>query len=188
MKALDFEGEKDSDIVITIDGKSGAGKGTLAEHIADYLSVEHYSAGGFFRNIASERGLTVGELSKQADKETDLEVDRRTFQKGLYEDCVIESRISCHVLGDYSDLKIRLTADLSERASRVAEREELSQTEAKERIVKRDEDNKKRYNDYYGLDMESLEIYDLIIDNTDLNIEETNELVEKALEMWFEDV
>lgn len=185
MKGLDFEGERSSDLVITIDGKSGAGKGTLAEHIADYLGVEHYSAGGFFRDIASERGLTVGELSKQADKETDLEVDKRTFQKGLSEDCVIESRISCHVMRGYSDLRIRLTADLDERASRVAEREELSQEEARERIVKRDEDNKERYRDYYGLDMESLEIYDLIVDNTELSIEETNELVEKALKMWF---
>jgi len=85
----------------------------------------------------------------------------------------------------YSDLRIRLTADLDERASRVAERENLSWEEAKERIVKRDRDNRERYREYYGLDMESLEIYDLIIDNTELSIEETNELVEKALKMWF---
>ena len=186
MSELGLEGEKNSDILITIDGRSGAGKGTLAEHISEFLDIEHYSAGDFFRNIASERGLTVGELSEKADKETDLEVDERTFQKGLNENCVIESRISCHVMGDYSDLRIRLKADLDERSSRVAEREEISDEEARSRIIKRDRDNKERYRDYYGIDMDDLTIYDLIIDNTELSIEETNELIEEALEVHFD--
>lgn len=187
MSELGFNGERNSEILITIDGRSGAGKGTLAEHISEILNIHRYSAGDFFRNIAKEKGLTVGELSEKADKDTDLEVDRRTFQKGLNEDCVIESRISCHVMGDHSDLKIRLKADLDERSSRVAEREEISEEEARSRIIKRDRDNKERYRDYYGIDMDDLTIYDLIIDNTELCIEETNDLVEKALEAWFED-
>ena len=185
MSQLGLEGERSSDTLITIDGRSGAGKGTLAEHISEVLGIQRYSAGDFFRNIASERGLTVGELSEKADKSTDLEVDRRTFQKGLNESCVIESRISCHVMNGYSDLKIRLKADLNERSSRVAEREEISEEEARSRIIKRDRDNKERYRDYYGIDMDDLTIYDLIIDNTELSIEETNKLIEKALKAWF---
>ena len=183
MEGLNFEGERESEILITIDGRSGAGKGTLAEHIAEFMDIERYSAGDFFRNIASEKGLTVEELSEKADKDTDLEVDKRTFQKGLSENCVIESRISCHVMGDYSDLKIRLKADLDERSERVASREGLSEEDARQRIIKRDRDNKERYRDYYGINMDDLTIYDLIIDNTELSIEETNQLVEEALKV-----
>ncbi len=186
MEGLNFEGERESDILITIDGRSGAGKGTLANHIAEFMDIERYSAGDFFRNIAEEKGLSVEELSEKADKETDLEVDKRTFQKGLNENCVIESRISCHVMGDYSDLKIRLKADLGERSERVASREGLSKEDARQRIIKRDRDNKERYRDYYGINMDDLTIYDLIIDNTDLTIEETNKLVEEALKAWFD--
>ena len=186
MDNLDFEGERESDILITIDGRSGAGKGTLAEHISEVMDIQRFSAGDFFRNIAEEKGLTVGELSEKADKETDLEVDRRTFQKGLDENCVIEARISCHVMGDHSDLRIRLKADLDERSRRVAERENISEEEARSRIIKRDRDNKERYRDYYGIDMDDLTIYDLIIDNTELSIEETNKLIEKALEVHFD--
>ena len=119
MDELNFEGTRKSRVLVTIDGRSGAGKGTLAEHISQHLGVDHYFAGDFFRSIAEEKGLAVEELSEQAGKEIDLEVDRRTFRKGLSEDCVIESRISCHVMGDHSDLKIRLTADLAERGRRV---------------------------------------------------------------------
>lgn len=182
MEGLNFSGERNSDILVTIDGKAGAGKGTLADHISSSLGINKYSAGDFFRQIADERGLTVNELSEKADKETDLEIDRRTFRKGLSESCVIESRISCHVLKDYSDLKIRLKADEDERAERVADRESISVDEALQRIRKRDRDNQRRYMDYYSIDMNDLGIYDLVIDNTGLNIEETNSLVDSAIE------
>jgi len=184
MEELNFEGTRKSEVLVTIDGRSGAGKGTLVEHISEYLGVDYCSAGDFFRSIAEEKGLTVEELSEQAGKETDLEVDRRTFRKGLSTSCVIESRISCHVLKNYSDFKIRLTADLAERSRRVSEREDLPVSEACERIIKRDQDNKKRYKDYYGIDMNNLQIYDLVIDNTELSIEETNKLIEQALEVY----
>jgi len=187
------EREKDSELVVTIDGPSGAGKGTLAEHIAEKLGIKYYSAGDFFRSLAKEKGLTVEELSEQADKETDLEVDRRTLEKGLNESCVIESRIASRVLGDFSDLKIYMTADLEERAKRIGddldnrENEEGGESleEVKERVNKRDEDNQERYRDYYGIDTKEKDIYDLIVGNTELSIEEQNTYVEKVLKQRF---
>ncbi|MFB6204536.1 MAG: (d)CMP kinase [Candidatus Nanohaloarchaea archaeon] len=180
-----FEGEKQSEVVVTIDGLSGAGKGTLADHISELLDVNHLSTGGVFRRIAREKGMTVLELSKEADRDVDLEVDRRILEKALAEDSVIDSRISSWVLGDYSDLKIYLEADLDERARRVAEREGIPEEEARENIVERDEANRERYRKYYGIDISRRDIYDLVIDNTDLGVEEQRRLVKKVLEKRF---
>ncbi|MFQ3308268.1 MAG: cytidylate kinase [Candidatus Nanohaloarchaea archaeon] len=189
------ERSKNSDIVITIDGPSGAGKGTLAEFISEKMEIPCYSAGDFFRQLASEKDLTVEELSAQADKKTDIKVDERTLEKGLNESCVIESRISSWVMGDYSNLRIYLTADLEERARRVKkdaesgerndEEEKETLEQAKNKIKQRDRDNKERYSDYYGIDVSNLEMYDLIIDNTDLQLEDQEQLVKKALKKRF---
>jgi cytidylate kinase len=184
--------EKKSDLIVCVCGPSGAGKGTLGKNIADKLGVKLYSAGDFFRKMADDRDLTVEELSEQADKQTDLEVDRRTLEKGLNEDCVIESRISAWVIGSYADFTVYVTADLEERAKRVKqdlkerEAEETgSLEEVKQRIRKRDRDNRQRYMDYYNIDMKNSSFFDLVIDNTEMTVEEQNQLVEKALKEQF---
>lgn len=191
----EFQNErgKKSDLVITIDGPSGSGKGTLAQFIADRLDLEYYSAGDFFRQIAREKELTVEELSEKAGKEVDVEVDRRTLEKGLNENCVIESRIASKVLGDHSDFKIYVTADIEERAKRVKqdlenrENEEGGEDleEIKKKIQKRDQDNNRRYQEYYGIDMWKSDIYDLILDNTNLDIEEQNQKMDRVLKQKF---
>ncbi|WP_414836854.1 (d)CMP kinase [Candidatus Nanohalococcus occultus] len=192
----EFQGdhEKTSELVVTVDGPSGAGTGTLASFIAEELGINCYSAGDFFRGIAADRDMTVEELGKVADKQTDLKVDRRTLEKGLSENCVIEARIPSRVLGTYSDLRIYLTADLEERAKRVSkdqeegkrENEEKSDSleEVKERIRKRDEENWRRYKDYYGIE-NTKDIYDVLIDNTEMTIDEQQEQVRKILERKF---
>lgn len=184
----EFQGEhsKDAEIIVTVDGPSGSGKGTLAEFIADKLGIKHFSAGDVFRSIAEDRGISHVELSEKAGKDVDLEVDERTLEKGLKKSCIIEGRLPSWVMGDYSDLKIFLTADKEERARRVSEREEIDEEEAlEEEIKERDREDKQRYQKYYGINTENKEIYDLVIDNTELSIEEQNKNVEKVLKQSF---
>lgn len=186
----DFQGDhqREAEIIVTVDGPSGSGKGTLAEEIADRLGVKCFSAGDVFRSIAEDRGMTHVELAEKADKEVDLEVDRRTLQRALKSSCVVEGRLPSWVLGDYSDLKIFLTADEEERARRVAGRENIDrETALKEEIRQRDKENNRRYEDYYGIDTSKTDIYDVIFDNTDLSLKEQNELVDKIIEQRFPD-
>lgn len=185
----EFQGdhEKNSNIVITIDGESGAGKGTIAEYIASKLNIYHFSASDVFYNIADDRGISHVELAQLADKEVDLEVDRRTLERGLENDCVIDSRIASWVLGEYSNLRIYVKADLEERAKRIAAREDISYEKALEDTEKRDEENSRRYDDYYDINTEDLSIYDVIIDNTEMSISEQEEQLDKIMEKKFEE-
>lgn len=173
--------EKNSELIITVDGPSGSGKGTLGEQIADLLNIKHFSASDIFYEVAEKRNIDIHQLSKDAEKKVDLEVDKTTLERGLNNNCVIEGRIPGWVLGEYADLRIYLTAQPEERYKRIAARENMKLEEAEKRTEKRDEDNHTRYQNYYQIDTKNLEIYDLIIDNTDLEPREQIELVEKAL-------
>lgn len=185
VERIDDSRKKKADVIVTVDGPSGSGKGTLAQHIAGRLDADHFSAGDIFRSIAAERGMSHVELAEKAGKEVDLEVDRRTLERALKQDCVVDGRLPSWVLGDYSDLRIYLTADLEERAKRIAGREDKDLETVKKETEKRDQDNQERYEKYYSIDTENLEIYDLVIDNTDMSIEEQEELVDKVLKQEF---
>jgi cytidylate kinase len=152
-----FEGgqEKKSGVIVTIDGPSGSGKGTLGGHIAEFLGIEHFSASDVFYQIAEERGLSETELSEKAGKEVDIAIDKKTLERGLKQSCVIDGRITSWVLGDHSDLKIFLTAELKERASRIADRDEVSEPESW--VEKRDSEDQRRYREYYGIDSQRYE-------------------------------
>lgn len=183
----EFQGkhEKESEIVVTIDGPSGAGKGTAADFVSKKLAVTHFSASDVFYSIAEERGISHVELAEKADKSVDLEVDRRTLERGLSSNCVIDSRIASWVLGDYADLRIHLTADLEERARRIAKREDVDLEEAREETEKRDEENTERYMDYYGVETSDLGIYHLVLDNTKLSIQAQEEILGTVLRERF---
>lgn len=183
----EFQGDhdKESDIVITVDGPSGAGKGTIADYIASKLGLYHFSASDVFYSIAEDRGISHVELAKKADKNVDLEVDRRTLERGLNNECVIDSRISSWVLGDYSDLRIHVTADLEERAKRIAAREDIEYEKALEETEERDKENSRRYQDYYGIDTGDLDIYHVLIDNTEMSIGEQEEHLDEILRERF---
>lgn len=179
--------DREADIIVTVDGPSGSGKGTLAQHIADRLGTDHFSAGDVFRSIAEERGISHVELAEKAGKEVDIQVDRKTLERALKQDCVVDGRLPSWVLGDYSDLRIYLTADLEERARRISGREDKDFEQVKKDTAKRDEDNRRRYEKYYSINTEDLDIYDLVINNSDMTIEEQEELVDKVLKQEFPD-
>lgn len=185
IKEFQEERQKNSDIIVTIDGMAATGKGTLARFIAKQMDLEHFSASDVFYQVAEERDLEDHELSEEAEKDLDLEIDRRTLERALNQDCIVEGRIPSHVLGDYSDFHIRIQADTVERAKRLGGRENLDSEEAEKVVEKRDNEDSRRYKEYYGLDTSDLEIYDLVIDNTELEIKEQNKLVKKALKKRF---
>lgn len=180
----EFKGdhEKNSETIICIDGPSGAGKGTLGEMIAEELGINRFSASDVFYMIAEEKGLTGVELAEKADKEVDLQVDRRTLKKALEEDCVVDGRITAWVLGDYADLTIYLTADDEARAQRIAGREDEDIQKIVEDTRKRDKENRRRYREYYDIDTRDTSMYDVLMDNTTMSIGEERKEIQKILE------
>ncbi|MCL2156599.1 MAG: cytidylate kinase family protein, partial [Methanobrevibacter sp.] len=114
-------------MIITIGGLAGSGTTTAAEVLSKKLDIPFVSAGSTFREMASERGMTIFELSKFAENNTDIdiEVDKRQadLAKGS-ENLIVEGRLSAYFVE--ADLKIWMIAPLEVRAKRICYRESKS--------------------------------------------------------------
>jgi len=174
-------------MLITVSGPAGSGKSTLAGDLATRLGYEHVSGGDIFRDIAAERGLSPLELNKLAEEndEIDRDLDRRLRSTARErDDLVLESRLAGWMAGEYADLRVWLDAPLQVRAARIADREDKSVEQAREETRARADSEALRYREYYGVDIEDLSIYDLVVNTARWGPEGVVDLVADAIESY----
>ena len=153
-------------MLITISGPAGSGKSTVAAGLAERLGSEHVSGGDIFRELAADRDLTPLELNKLAEEDDSIDRDLDRRQRELAagrEDLVLESRLAGWMAGDHADFRIWLDAPLDIRAERIADREDKPVRTAREETVERADSEALRYREYYGVDIDDLDIYDLAL-------------------------
>ncbi len=160
-------------IVIAISGQHGSGKTTYAKAVARELGLRYVSAGDFFREIAKERGMSLEELNKLAERSDELDrmIDERTKKEAKKGGVVLDGLLAAWMAGDLADVKIYVKASDEERYRRLAKRDGLSFEEAKRQTKIREESERRRFKEYYGIDIDDLSIYDLVIDSTRLSKE-----------------
>jgi cytidylate kinase len=174
-------------MLITVSGPAGVGKSTQAEGLADARGYDHVSGGDIFRELADERGVSLVEFNRLAeeDDQIDRDLDRRLRQIAAEsDDLVLESRLAGWMAGDHADLKLWLDAPLDVRAARIADREDKSVEEAKEETRARHGSEALRYEEYYGIDITDLAIYDLTVNTSRWSIDGMLDLVRGAVEAY----
>jgi len=162
---------------ITISGPPGSGKTTVAKLLSEKMEYPLICGGDIFRNMAKERNMDIIEFSKYAEehREIDREVDRRILEKAKkMENVIIDSRLSGWLmhLNDIPAYKVYVDASLDVRIQRIWKREDGDIRKIKEKVIMREESEKKRYMEIYGIDFEDLSIYDKIIQSDSLSPEE----------------
>lgn len=173
-------------MIITISGKAGAGKSTVARLLSEKLSLKHYSIGDLMRAMANEKKIPLLELNKLAetDRSIDFELDEKLKELGRAKDnFVVDGRLAAFFISN-AEVRVFLQTDDKVRAERILKdkREHEKSEDIKEmveKIRKREESEKKRYRQYYGVDYSDKKLYNLIIDTTNLV---PNQVVEKIVE------
>lgn len=170
-------------MIITISGCIGSGKTTVAKALSRRFGLRHISAGGVFRAMANEKGLTIEEFTKLAEEDPriDREVDARQGEMAKSGDSVIDGRLSGWLVD--ADIKIWLKAPLDVRAKRVARRESKGYERALEETRNREESEIKRYKELYNIDMHDLTPYNVVIDTTIWNAREVADIIGSILSL-----
>ncbi len=171
-------------MILTISGVAGSGKSTVARLLAKKLGLKHHSSGDFMRQMAQERGLTLLELSKLAekDKAIDKELDDRQKEIGKKEDnFIIDGRLSAFFI-PHADFKIFLDCETKEAAKRIMKDKRHGDradniADMVKIIKKRQASEKKRYRNYYGCDPYDRSIYDIVIDSSDKKPEDVLKII-----------
>ncbi|MEM3396263.1 MAG: AAA family ATPase [Thermoplasmata archaeon] len=161
-------------MIITVSGPPGSGKSTLAKALAEKLGYRYFYAGEIFRREAAERGLTLEEFGRLAEK--NWEIDRALDALLVEEmqrakDTVFDARLAGVLakVNGIQAIRIYVTASAEERARRIAGREGQDVVKVMEEMLVREKSEAKRYAEIYGYDYTKQEFYDIYIDSTKLS-------------------
>ena len=155
---------------VTISGPPGSGTSTLVSRIASSRDWSSLNGGDVFREEARTRGLTVEQLSSEAKE--DLDVDRSLdllLQKRMSSNDspeIVESRLSgwwAHK-NNLDCLRVWVNVSEQERARRIQKREGGDLEDCLRKSQKRQRDDMERYSILYGINLDDMSPYNLVID------------------------
>ena len=179
---------------ITISGRIGTGKTTLAKHLADILGWSVLDGGKIFRKLSHEKGHHIKDTYKRPDR-FDIAYEER-IKKLLKEEenHIIESHLAGFdaqgIGGVYKILVICRNEDgkdkTSVRIDRLMNRENISVKEAKEEVIEREKQNLEKFRRLYAKNNPDWvywddKYYDLIVNTYSLNQKEALDFVLKHI-------
>ena len=162
---------------ITMSGFPGAGKGTLKRTLAEELGIKHFSVGDLRREYAEQQGLTIQELNRlgETNSQTDRNADEYQQQWAQENpEFLLEGRLSYYFLPTTIKLFLTVSPEVGARRILSANRGK-SETKCKglrEQIRtnrQRCESDINRYRTIYGIQNPyEEENFDIVIDTTKL--------------------
>ena len=183
--------------IITINGFPGSGKSSTADLVAKELNFKRFSSGDFMRQIALDRGISLNELSKKAESDTEVDksIDEAVKKARESEKMVIDSRLAFHWIPNsfkvYLDLppeiaKERIANNLKTNKFRQESEGKMNVEEVYKKIIERFESEKKRYLNLYQVNHADKNNFDLVVDTNKNNLKQVVNIIVQEYEKWSE--
>jgi cytidylate kinase len=166
---------------IAISSHSGCGNTTATNNVGNTLGLEvvNYT----FRDLARDLALPFEQIQQQAAKSRiyDILTDLNLIRASLRPRVVVGSRLAGWLVD--ADLRVWLHASLEARAKRIFQREpdkHAGYESVLYRTLQRDEQNRKRYLEIYGIDINDRSDFDIDINTEKLTAEQVSSLIVAA--------
>ena len=178
---------------ITITGRLGSGKSTVAKLIVAEHGYTYYSTGNIMRELAAEAGLDILEYNRKCveDPTEDKRIDDRTREVAIRlkeENLVFDSRMAWFFAPD--TFKVYVTVDPAVAARRVGidprPGEPASEVEIYKELEERGKVEQARFIKFYGegADYYNWNNFNFIVDSTNRTAEEVAAVIWEAFEAY----
>jgi len=159
----------------------------LVGKLCDDRGWSSVNGGIIFREQASNRGITVAEFSSLCKQDLDVDRSLDDILKQAMNDPdgpeVVESRL-CGWWAeelDLSCLRVWVSVSEEERARRIQNREGGDYLTCLEKSRQRQSDDMERYRELYGIDLDDMSPYNLVVDADELDADGVFGVVSEAL-------
>jgi cytidylate kinase len=180
--------DKSRGLVVTVAGYHGSGRSSQAKKIAENFRLRYISTGILFRERAEELGVSLEEMNRVASEEPEFDnwLDERTKIESRKGGVVIDANLSAWMAED-PDIRFFLTCSFEERVKRIVNREGQSMEAVEKETKAREELERRRYLDYYGVDLDDLSVYDLILNTELFSLESTARILKNVIDEYLMD-
>jgi len=175
---------------IVISGWPAVGKTTIAGKLAEEFDLNMYNGGDILKILAAEKGYSTSRhdwwdtaeakkfmRERKSDPSFDKKVDKKLTEIVRKGGVVITSYTLPWLVKDDSVVKLWLKGSPDNRARRMANRDDIGFTEAKQIIAQRDGENKKIYYKLYSfLFGEDLTVFDYVLNTDKLSLDSLIEI------------
>lgn len=174
---------------ITITGKLGSGKSTVAKKLTELYGFEIFSTGAILRAAAAERGMDLLDLNKElnanldSDRSMDDLIDNTTIHVASErkdDKLIFDSRMAWHFVP--GAFKVFVTVDPRVAAERVMKdprpgepAEDVDELCAE--LVERSKVEQARFQYLYGVDYYDYKNFDLVVDSSTRTPDEVTAIV-----------
>ena len=184
---------------ITITGKLGSGKSTVAKKLVEQYGFEIFSTGAILRAAAAERGMDVLELNKElsakldSDRSMDDLIDNTTIRVAAErkdDKLIFDSRMAWHFVPD--SFKVFVTVEPRVAAERVMKdprpgepAEDVDELCAE--LVERSKVEQSRFMQLYGVDYYDYNNFNLVVDSSRRTPDEIVTLIWEGFNAYMQD-
>ncbi len=153
-------------MLLTVSGLPGSGTTTVSRILSEHYGIKLVSAGEVFRALAREQNMSLEEFGSLAENNPSIDsmIDERQKEIATSESNVIlEGRLAGHMAEQA--FRIWIKAPMEVRVERIAKRESMDSDRVFNETMIREASESLRYRDFYGIDINDLSIYDIVVDS-----------------------
>lgn len=169
---------------ITLNGNLGSGKSTVGKLLSERLKIPYISTGQLFREIGAISNMDALRTNLAAENNTtiDFAVDNRIKALNASgEDFVVDSRMAWHFVENATKVFLSVCPDTAVQRV-MTDQARTNETypnfdSAKQSLNERRASEVRRYKALYGVNIEDLKNYDLVVITDDADIEDTVSLI-----------